>query len=136
MTTNRKEGLMATNTENEKKPPRYFSDILASIRPSADAELGEELADLIEKVKATGKGGTLTYKLSIKPAGSSGRTVEVADDINAKPPQMPRATSIAFVGEGNTLHRNDPTTAPLFTDEDVRDTGANVDYRTGEVKEV
>lgn len=132
-TTNRKGVHMDATKENPR--PQGLSEILATVRPNADAELGQELSALVEAVNTTGKAGTLTYTLSVKPAGSSGHTVEIADKITAKRPEKSRATSIAFVGEGNTLHRNDPTTAPLFQDEDIRDAGAHVDFRTGEIKE-
>lgn len=125
---------MAAKTEDQR--PQGFSEILATIRPSADAELGRELAGVIEQVIATGKPGAVTYTLNIRPAGSLGTTVEVGDAIKAKRPEMPRATSIAFVGDGNSLHRNDPGTVPLFGADDVRDTGANADHRTGEIREV
>ena len=123
---------MDAKTE-ETARPQGFSEILATIRPAADRELGDELSKLIEAVDETGKAGSLTYTITIKPAGSSGSTVEVGDKITPKRPERARATSIAFVGKGNTLHRNAPTTVPLF--DDIRDAGADLDLSTGEIKE-
>ncbi|MCC4906932.1 hypothetical protein [Microbacterium sp. cx-59] len=122
---------MAENTE-ERKRPQGLSEILASIRPGADVELGEEMSKLIDAVKDTGKAGTLTYTISVKLADGSGSAVIIGDKIAPKRPEKDRATSIAYVDGDNYLTRTDPNSMPLW-DEDIRDAGA--DPRTGEIKE-
>lgn len=113
--------------------PQGLSEILASIRPGADVELGEEMSKLIDAVKATGKAGSLTYAISVKLADGTGTAVVIGDKITAKRPEKDRATSIAFIGDGNRLSRNDPNSMPLWGDEDIR-TAGDLDLSTGEIR--
>jgi hypothetical protein len=123
-----------TDQREEPKRPQGLSEILASIRPGADIELGEEMSKLIDAVKDTGKAGSLTYAISVKLADGNGSAVIIGDKISAKRPEKDRATSIAYIGEDNRLQRTDPNSMPLW-DEDIRDAGAHVDLQTGEIKE-
>lgn len=124
-----------TEKKEEQKRPQGLSEILASIRPGADIELGEEMSKLIDAVKDTGKAGSLTYAISVKLADGNGSAVIIGDKISAKRPEKDRATSIAYIGEDNRLQRTDPNSMPLW-DEDIRDAGGHVDYNTGEIKDV
>jgi len=121
--------------EKKKDGPPSFAAILATIRPSTDVELAENLAKLIEEVKATGKKGTLSVVFEVKPVNGGDRLVIVNDAMKLRLPERTREGTTAFVTDGNGLSRSDPTSSPLFTDEDIRDAGANVDPRTGEIKE-
>lgn len=123
-----------TDKKEDRKRPQGLSEILASIRPGADIELGEEMSKLIDAVKDTGKAGTLTYSISVKLADSSGSAVIVGDKITPKLPEKNRATSMAYIGEDNRLQRTDPNSMPLW-DEDIRDAGVHVDLNTGEIKD-
>ena len=122
--------------EKNKGPsgPDSFAAMLASIRPKTDVELAENLAKLIEEVKATGKKGTLSVTFEVKPVDGGGHAVIVNDTIRLKTPERTREGSMAFVGDGNRLQRTDPSAMPLW-EEDIRDAGANVDLGTGEIKE-
>ena len=122
------------DTKNEEKP-QSFAAVLAAIRPKTDIELAENLARLIEEVKVTGKKGTLSVIFEVKPVDGGGTLVIVNDQIRLRMPERTREGSTAFITDINGLSRTDPTTMPLFTDEDIRDANVNVDYRTGEVKE-
>lgn len=124
-----------TDKKEETGRPQGLSEILASIRPGADIELGEEMSKLIDAVKDTGKAGSLTYAISVKLADGNGSAVIIGDKISAKRPEKDRATSIAYIGEDNRLQRTDPNSMPLW-DEDIRDAGAHVDLQTGEIKDV
>lgn len=123
-----------TDKKEDQKRPQGLSEILASIRPGADIELGEEMSKLIDAVKDTGKAGSLTYAISVKLADGNGSAVIIGDKISAKRPEKDRATSIAYIGEDNRLQRTDPNSMPLW-DEDIRDAGAHVDLQTGEIKD-
>jgi hypothetical protein len=59
----------------------------------------------------------------------------VNDALKLRLPERTREGTTAFVTDDNGLSRSDPTSSPLFTDDDIRDAGANVDPRTGEIKE-
>lgn len=135
MTTHTK-GITVADQKEDRVRPQGLSEILASIRPGADVELGEEMSKLIDAVKDTGKAGTLTYSISVKLADGSGSAVVIGDKITAKRPEKDRATSIAYIGDGNHLTRTDPNSMPLWDNEDIRDAGpANVDLQTGEIKD-
>lgn len=123
---------MADKKEGSARP-QGLSEILASIRPGADMELGEEMSKLIDAVRETGKAGSLTYSISVKLADGSGSAVVIGDKISAKRPEKDRATSIAYINEDNHLQRTDPNSMPLW-DDDIRDAG-DVDLKTGEIKE-
>lgn len=69
---------------------------LALIRQGGLLEdIDEALRELNRCVGIIGKGGTLTIKISVKPATkTSGSSVIVSDDINLKTPKMPTAETI------------------------------------------
>lgn len=121
---------------DEKKEPQSFAAVLASIRPKTDVELAEKLSKLIEEVKFTGKKGTLSIIFEIKPVDGGGQLVIVNDRISVKPPERTREGSTAFITDINGLSRTDPTTSPLFTDdEDIRTPYGTADPKSGEIKE-
>lgn len=134
MTTN-KEGAPVGDDKKEQEPPQSFAAILASIRPRTDIELGENLAQLIEAVKATGKSGRIVLAVEVKPLDGGGSAVMFHDKITLKLPEKNREGSIAYVDVDNRLRRTDPSAMPLF-DDDIRDAGAHVDLQTGEIKDV
>jgi hypothetical protein len=73
------------------------------------AELSEELARLVQAVRETGRAGSLTYKLTIKPASAGDVvTVQLEDDLKCVTPKPARGSSIFFATEENTLQRTDP----------------------------
>lgn len=131
MTTQRKETQVA---ENKERPPS-FAAMLAQVRPGTDVEAAETLRKVIAAVKETGKVGSLVLRLDIKPADGGLDAVIVTDRINQKIPEKTRIGALAFVTEDGDLSRTDPTTAPLFTDEDLRTASGVADPTTGEIKE-
>lgn len=133
MTTQRKDGPMADERKNEKPPS--FAAVLAQIRPRTDVELAEGLTQVIDAVKATGKAGRISVVFEVKPADGMHEAVVVNDKIALKLPEKTREGSMAFVTRDGGLSRSDPSAMPLFEDEDIRDAGAHVDLKTGEIKE-
>lgn len=117
-----------------ERPPS-FAAMLAQVRPRTDVEAAETLRRVIEAVKATGKVGSITIRLDVKPADGMSEAVVVHDRIASKIPEKTREGSMAFVTKEGDLSRTDPSAMPLFEDEDIRDAGAHVDPRTGEIKE-
>lgn len=118
----------------EKKEKPSFAAVLAQIRPRTDVELADGLTSVIEAVKATGKAGRITVSFEVKPADGMHEAVVVNDKIALKLPEKTREGSMAFVTRDGGLSRTDPGAMPLW-DEDIRDAGATVDPRTGEIKE-
>lgn len=87
-----------------------YTRTIAQINAGGSAdELSRHLAELVKAVKATGKGGSITYKLTVQPA-SRGEVVAVklVDDINVKMPKLSRPESIFFSTDDGTLQRTDP----------------------------
>lgn len=77
--------------------------------------LSQRLHELIAAVQETGKGGSLTLKIDVKPIpGTNAKTLTVTDAIAAKIPAAERPKTIFFVTEGGNLSRNDPT-QPVIT---------------------
>jgi hypothetical protein len=88
---------------------RPFSDWVEDQREGAlNGELSLGLNTLVESVKTTGKAGTITLKITVKPAGKETHdAVVVSDVVTIKKPES-RAESFFFVdGEAN-LTRNNP----------------------------
>ncbi|PAW75145.1 MAG: hypothetical protein B9S38_02345 [Verrucomicrobiia bacterium Tous-C4TDCM] len=69
-------------------------------------QLDEELAQLVSAVRATGRKGTLTYKVTILPNAKQG--VRIEDTVDIKEPKQERGVSFFWVGESGALLRNDP----------------------------
>lgn len=73
------------------------------------AELSEQLALLVAAVRDTGKQGSLTYKIIVKPASAGDVvTVQLEDDVKPNLPKRPRGNSIFYANDNNTLQRTDP----------------------------
>jgi hypothetical protein len=132
MTTQRKGYQVGTEKNNEKPPS--FAAMLAQVRPRTDVEAAEMLRKVIEAVKATGKVGSITIRLDVKPADGLTDAVVVYDRLSQKVPEKTREGSMAFITREGDLSRTDPSAMPLW-DEDIRDAGAHVDLQTGEIKE-
>lgn len=98
-----------TNQKPNMKNNSYTRTI-AQINAGGSAdELSNHLAKLVQAVKATGRGGSITYKLTVQPA-SRGEVVAVklVDDIKVQMPKAIRPESIFFSTEDGTLQRTDP----------------------------
>lgn len=122
----------APDTDQEEAAAN-FAAILATIRPKTVAELSDALRELVGKVRDTGKGGSLTLTIEVKPLDGDSNVLTVNDQIRVKAPEHSRKGSLAFPDAHGNLSRSDPNTMPLFDDSDLRT--ADVDPRTGEIKE-
>jgi hypothetical protein len=112
-----------TNTESKKDTdaqttaPDFIAFVAALDKGRTATELGQKLQELTAAVENTGRGGTLTLKVTVKPAGT--RTTKsgamlVADEITLKAPKMPRDESIFFSDADHNLVRNDPNQTEMF----------------------
>jgi hypothetical protein len=88
-----------------------FAVFLQDLRDGrAHSELSAGLADLLAAVKDTGKGGTLTLQLKIKP-GARGRDVDkvvITDAVKVDLPKPERGEDFFWVNDDNQLSRNHP----------------------------
>ena len=88
---------------------RPFMDFLREHRSGlTHDELSEKLQELVAGVTTEGKAGTLTFTISIKPAGRDSGTLEVGCDVRTKLPKSPPGVSIFFATPENNLMRSDP----------------------------
>jgi hypothetical protein len=87
---------------------RLFADVLRDMRGGlSHEELSTALQQLVRQCCETGRGGEITYTLSIKPTKSA-EAVEIADKIGLKEPRNERGSSLFFVTSGFDLTRNNP----------------------------
>jgi len=105
-----------------------FTDTLSALRfGTLVDDLTKALHELTQKCTDTGRAGTLTLTLGLKPG--KGGQIEVFDDIKVKTPKEERGSSIMFATVEGNLQREDPRQLTL--------TGLRtVDAETGELRKV
>lgn len=110
--------MSTTNTKTAAEAPvvRPFASFLQEQSGGQlHDELSTKLHDLIEAIRETGKAGSLSLKIDIKPiAGTDGRTLTVTDTVAAKLPKTERPKSIFFATDDGNLSRTDPR-QPVIT---------------------
>lgn len=119
-------------------PARMFDEWLRDhARGTLNDEATAALADVVDAVAHLEKAGKVTLELTVEPAGSNGRTVVIFGRVKTKAPEAAPEASIFYVGDGGSLHRDDPyaqrlpgMAAPVEPDGEVR----RVDPETGEVR--
>ena len=105
-----------------------ITDILRDIRKGMVAEAaGEELASVVRAVTATGKPGSLTIKLTVKPQKGDSEQVVISSKLSATTPTADMPEAIFFADMEGDLHRNDPRQPEMFRNADLGD--AAVDTR-------
>lgn len=79
-------------------------------------ELTAALAELVRAVRETGKAGSLTYTVKIKPDGRRNleEVVAVTDDVKANLPGHDRPVSIFFVTSDYRLTQDHPNQLSAF----------------------
>lgn len=90
---------------------KAFSVFLQDLRDGrAHAELSSQLAEVLAKVKETGKAGGLTLKIKIKPATRGGDVdkVTISDAITVELPKPERGEDFFWLTDDNDLSRNHP----------------------------
>lgn len=94
-----------------------FATFLATVRPRTADELGEKLRSVVRAVKDTGKVGSVTLTVQIKPLDGDVSIMQVFDQIKVNIPEHDRKGSLAYPDESDNLTRSDPNSLPLFQDE-------------------
>ena len=88
---------------------RPITDLLREHRNGVTLdELSDELQALVAAVTEEGKGGKLTFTITVKPMGRDSGALEVACDIKSSPPKKTPGTSVFFASPENNLVRQDP----------------------------
>lgn len=108
--------------------PRSYTDTLNALRfGTLSDELTDALQQLTNKCADTGRAGTITLTLALKPG--KGGQIEVFDDIKVKLPKEERGSSLMFATPEGNLQREDPRQHEL---PGLR----RIDGETGELKKV
>lgn len=82
---------------------------------------GQEMARVIAGVAQTGKTGSVTIKLVVKPAPRGGSAVYVTDDVKTKAPEVQTEASFWFANDKGQLSVDHPDQRTLpFTPEVVQ----------------
>lgn len=95
----------------ENSASNSFSRLMSEFRNGgAISELSEILQRCTIAVQNTGKTGSVTYKIIVKPSGNA---LIVTDQISAKIPEAPRDAAVFFATEEGVLQREDPNQRKL-----------------------
>jgi hypothetical protein len=91
-----------------------FAATLQQIRKGElHAELGDSLRDLVAGVMTIGKPGSLTLKITVKPAAKNADMVIVEDEITVKDPRPDRPASLFYATDEGGLTRHNPNQPEL-----------------------
>lgn len=102
-----------TDEPADLAPDSAFLSVLQHHRAGeAMADLGDAMRTVTEAVQLAGKPGSITFKITITPAGAKGAII-VADDIKTTLPKLDKVTSIFFADDSGNLVRNDPNQREL-----------------------
>lgn len=103
---------MADKATEKAVPDVVHGDVLEVLKQirAGDIvfELNQEMEKVVAGVRETGKGGTLSLKISIAPFKPGSTALNVQADVSAKVPKPSQDVSIFFPTDRNTLVRNDP----------------------------
>lgn len=98
-----------TDQETAEVEPKQFAQFLIEhAKGKSHDELSYRLRDLLEAIESTGKGGSITYRLTIKPEPRADHAVVITDEIKSSVPNLDRPASIFFIDDSFRLQRNDP----------------------------
>lgn len=92
----------------ETDPQSFAAFLCQHARGRSEQELSERLSELVAAVQETGKPGSITYTLTIKPEPKADQAMVVSDSIKVKVPELARPASIFFADDSHRLVRTDP----------------------------
>lgn len=91
-----------------------FTDTLREIRRGTVVdELTKQLAIVAQAARATGKPGSITLKLTVKPEKDKGRQIELVPSVSLSIPQDDLKSGIFFLTDDADLARTDPDQGEL-----------------------
>lgn len=124
-----------TPTGDEDIVVRPFADWLREqAGGKSHDELSDALFDLVQRVKDTGKKGTVSYTISVGPMKGDKDVLVISDEIKLRLPEHDRKASLFYTDKTGNLTRQDPNQLAF---ESLREVGEGVvNTTTGELKEV
>ena len=100
--------------DTPKATATEFVDVLMRQGNGAtNQELSAELREIVQRVKSTGKAGTLTLALRVELIKST-NSIVVTDTIRAKKPEYDRPSSVFFADLKGNLLRDNPDQPTIF----------------------
>ena len=88
---------------------RPFFDTLREVRSGEVIDdLAEKLQELVQAVQRTGAGGSLSFKLDVKPMKGSTEAGVNTDDIKLKKPELRSTGTVMFPSVEGNLTRSHP----------------------------
>lgn len=93
--------------------PAFLSLLQQHRRGDCLDELGVALRELNTAVQLTGKGGTLTLTIAVKPNSGVRGAVQIKDKIKATLPKIEADASLFYVNKDGALQRDDPNQTHL-----------------------
>lgn len=96
-------------------------EVLGQIRGGAAVnDAAKDFLELCQRVRATGKPGSLTLTIKVNPDKNDFDVYEVTPDVTVKLPKVARAKGLFYMTPDAQLVREDPKQAKLeFEDEKV-----------------
>lgn len=89
------------------KAARPITDVIRDIRYGEFLdEASDQFNKLVTAVENTGKGGSMTITIKLKPSAAG--AIEVTDEVKAKLPELARGSSLFFATPEGNLQRNNP----------------------------
>lgn len=96
---------------------RPITDVLRDIRRGRAVEQATRLlAEVVRAVDETGKPGTVTLTLTVKPEKGGGSQKTLLCSVKHKKPEADIPEAVFFSDEDGDLHRSDPHQSEMFTD--------------------
>ncbi|SLJ40881.1 Uncharacterised protein [Mycobacteroides abscessus subsp. abscessus] len=120
---------MTTSAPEDEDRVRPFADFLRELQKGrVHDELSDALKDVVAAVRATGKAGSLTLKLSVSEQANTSMLV-IKDDVTVKAPQADRQVSLWFVDRQGNVTRTDPAQLQFESMQVVTNTTQNTEAR-------
>lgn len=97
--------MSAFKSPTPRAKRKSFSEVLEQIEfGGVSQQATDELNDLIHAITETGKSGSMTLTIKIKPIGNTGQ-VEIDADVKAKQPAPTRGKTLMFCTPDNNMQR-------------------------------
>ncbi|NYD39945.1 hypothetical protein [Nocardioides panaciterrulae] len=127
---------MTDTSADDDQVVRPFADWLREqAGGKSHDELSEALFDLVQRVRDTGKKGSVQYTISVGPMKGDKDVLVIDDQIKLKLPEHDRKASLFYTDKTGNLTRNDPNQLAFESLREVGD-GQVVDTQTDELKEI
>lgn len=126
---------MSKTEELDELKTDFAMTLMRQGNGATNSEASVMLRDLAQRVRDTGKAGTITLQLRIAPIKNTTQ-VAISDKLSVKAPEYDRPTTIYYTTEDGEITRDDPDQPSLFNVKEVkRPSTAVVDLTTGEIME-